>query len=59
MSYQRSFKIGSIRFAAFDPKKIENINFLNKIPDQNKPFLSVPDNLCLKAFVLVCFQKIF
>jgi hypothetical protein len=38
MSNQCSFKIESIRFAAFVPKKIEYIRFLNKILDQNKTF---------------------
>jgi hypothetical protein len=38
MSNQRSFKIESIHFAAFVPKKIEYIRFLNEILDQNETF---------------------
>jgi hypothetical protein len=51
MSSQRSFKIGSFRFAAFVPKKIEWI--------ETKRFLSVLKIFWPNAFVLFHFQKIF
>ena len=57
MSNQRSFKIESIRFAAFVPKKIEYIFvFETKFWIETKRFLSVLENLGSNAFVLVRFQ---
>ncbi len=59
MSNQRSFKIGSFRFAAFVPKKIEYIRFWNKILDRNKTFLFSTRIFLSKSFVLVRFQNFF
>ncbi len=59
MSNQRSFKIGSFRFAAFVPKKIECKRFLIKILDRTKRFLSVLKIFGPKAFVLFRFQNFF
>jgi hypothetical protein len=59
MSSQRSFKIESIRFDAFVPKKIEYIHFRNKILERNKIFPSVLEKFGPKAFVLVDFQIFF
>ncbi len=57
MSNQRSFKIGSFRFAAFVTKKIEYNGFWNKILDRKKKhFQSVLSNFGPKALVLVCFK---
>jgi hypothetical protein len=50
MSNQRSFKIGSIRFAAFVPKKIEYICFRNKILDRNKTFSISTKKILSKSF---------
>ncbi len=58
MANQRSFKIGSFRFAAFVPKKIEYIRFWNKILDQNKTFLLSTKNFC-QSFCSGPFPKIF
>jgi hypothetical protein len=60
MSNQRSFKIGSFRFAAFVPEKIENVNvFKSKFWIETKHFLSVLKIFLPKAFVLFCFQNFF
>jgi hypothetical protein len=56
MSNQRSFKIESIRFAPFVPKKIEYIRFRNKVMDRNKTFSINIRKFGPKAFVLVDFQ---
>jgi hypothetical protein len=53
MSYQRSLKIESFRFAAFVPKKIKYIRFLKRI--ETKRFLLVLEKFGPKAFVLVRF----
>jgi hypothetical protein len=50
MSNQRYFKIESIRFAAFVPKKIEYIRFRNKILDQNKTFPLGTRKILSKSF---------
>jgi hypothetical protein len=57
MSNQRSFKIGSFRFAAFVPKKIDKLVFETKFWIETKRFYFVLEIFCPKAFVLVRFQK--
>jgi hypothetical protein len=58
MSNQRSFKIGSFRFAAFVPKKIECKRFKIKILDRNKTFSVISKSFDQK--LLFCsVSKIF
>jgi hypothetical protein len=59
MSNQRSFKIGSFRFAAFVPKKIECERFYIKILDRNQTFSVSSQNFWTKSFCFVPFPKIF
>jgi hypothetical protein len=59
MSNQRSFKIESIRFAAFVPKKIEYIRFGNKLLDRNKTFSISTRKSWPKSFSSGPFQKNF
>ena len=59
MSNQRSFKIGSFRFAAFVPKKIECKRFEIKILDRNKTFSISSQNFWTKSFCFVPFPKFF
>ena len=59
MSNQRSFKIGSFRFAAFVPKKIEYIRFWNKILDRNEMFLISTRKFLSKTFCSGLFPKKF
>ncbi len=57
MLNQRSFKIESIRFAAFVPKKIEYIIVLEtKFWIETKRFLLVLEKVGPKALVLVDFN---
>ncbi len=59
MSNQRSFKIGSLSFAAFVPKKIECKRFGIKILDQNKTFSISSQKFWTKSFCFVPFPKVF
>jgi hypothetical protein len=59
MSNQRSFKIESIRFAAFVPKKIEYIRFRNKILYRNKTFSISTRKIWSKSFCSGRFPNFF
>ncbi len=59
MSNQRSFKIGSFRFAAFVPKKNEYNSFWNKILDRNKTFSIRSRNFWSKTFRSGLFPNFF
>jgi hypothetical protein len=59
MSNQRSFKIGSFRFAAFVPKKMEYDWFGNKILDRNKTFSISTSKFWSKSFRSGLFPNLF
>ncbi len=59
MSNLRSFKIGSFRFVAFVPKKIEYNSFWNKILDWNKTFSNSSSKFWSKRFRSGLFPNLF
>ncbi len=59
MSNQRSFKIGSFRFAAFVPKNNAYNSFWNKILDRNKTFSISSRNFWSKTFRSSLFPNFF
>jgi hypothetical protein len=59
MSNQRSFKIESIRFAAFVPQKIEYIRYRNKVLDRNKTFSISTRKILSRSFFSARFPIFF